>query len=76
MIKWIANKLYTFLTRDQIVEVVYKEVTVQVISKEAFAKLQGRLPNPMIGASDTDTVAAHKLGVQMALREIEKGIVV
>jgi len=56
--------------------VVYKEVTVQVISKEAFAKLQGRLPNPMIGASDTDTVAAHKLGVQMALREIEKGIVV
>lgn len=74
MIKWLANKLYTFLTNKQVE--VYKEVTVQVISKEAFAKLQGRLPNPMIGASDTDTVAAHKLGVQMALREIEKGIVV
>lgn len=57
-------------------KVVEKEVIVQTLSREAYEKLASRLPNCMVTGSDSDTVAAHKLGVQLALAEIRKGLVV
>ena len=72
----IKSIIKFFFPTIQKVEVVKKEVIVQTISREAYDKLAARLPNCMVTGSDTDTVAAHKLGVQLALAELRKGLVV
>lgn len=57
------------------VEFVKKEVPVQVLSPTQLKALRARLPNPALSSSDTEVTAAHKLGVQLALQELEKGFV-
>lgn len=74
--KLILTYIYNILSKDVIEKEVKKEVIVHTISKEAMDKLRSRLPNAMVSASDSDTVAAHKLGVQCALQELERGFVV
>lgn len=74
--KKILTFIFNILSKDIMVTEVKKEVIVHTISKEAMDKLRSRLPNAMVSASDSDTVAAHKLGVQCALQELERGFVV
>lgn len=55
---------------------VEKQVIVHTLSQEQLRSLRAKLPNAVITGSDSSEVAAHKLGVQCALLEIEKGFVV
>lgn len=72
----IKRLIKYFFPTIQKVEVVKKEVIVQTISYETLNSLRARLPNCQLSSSDSAEVASHKLGVQLALRELEKGFVV
>jgi len=77
MIRKLISYLYHLLNPNTTAPVVEKEiVVVHTISKETMSKLRARLPNPVITGSDSTEVAAHKLGVQCALLELEKGFVI
>lgn len=52
------------------VEVVEKVVVVEVLSDNAYKRLEKGLESPIVSGQDTPTNAAYKLGIQRALQMV------
>lgn len=71
MIKYLKS---LFKRKEIVIE--YKTITVEVLSRNALDRLQRQLEPPVLSASDTEHTTAYKLGIQRALKEVEKGFAV
>ncbi len=71
-----AAEIHQFMLDHGHTRTVEVPVTVARLAPEVFAQLRDRLVNPLVTSTTTDGEAFYKLGVQYALRELEKGFVV
>lgn len=72
MIKYLWYKFLNLFSPVEVKVVEVKQV-VSHLTESQYDQLVKRLPNCMLAPQDGAEVAAHKLGVALALGELRKG---
>lgn len=66
------HRLIKYLFGSDITVITEKEVLVEVLSPNAYARLVKQLEPPIITGSDSGESAAYRLGIQRALSVVRK----